>query len=96
VDSVPALVCYFDRFPWYIRFRDEASSGKDLADRHVFLVGSGSLPGFPSGLSAHVPFFPLGTLLYFESKVISWAKPHEITHNFSDESEDEQCQSVGY
>ncbi len=53
----------------------------------VYQLWSAILTDFP---------FPLGTLLYFESKVISWAKPHEITHNFSDESEDEQCQSVGY
>jgi hypothetical protein len=36
VDSVPVPVCRFARAPWCVRFRGEASYGKDHADRQTF------------------------------------------------------------
>lgn len=36
VDSVPIPVCRFARAPWCVRFRGEASYGKDHADRQTF------------------------------------------------------------
>ncbi|SRR6266487_694204 len=36
VDGVPVPVCRFARAPWCIRFRGEASYGKDHADRQTF------------------------------------------------------------
>jgi hypothetical protein len=36
VDSVPIPVCRFARAPWWVRFRGEASYGKDHADRQTF------------------------------------------------------------
>jgi hypothetical protein len=36
VDSVPLPVCRFARAPWCVRFRGEASYGKDHADRQTF------------------------------------------------------------
>lgn len=36
VDSVPIPVCCFARAPWCVRFRGEASYGKDHADRQTF------------------------------------------------------------
>ncbi|HEY7417608.1 MAG TPA: transposase [Ktedonobacteraceae bacterium] len=36
IDSVPLPVCRFARAPWCVRFRGQASSGKDHADRHTF------------------------------------------------------------
>ena len=36
VDSVPLPVCRFARAPWCVRFRGQASYGKDHADRQTF------------------------------------------------------------
>ncbi len=36
VDSVPVPICRFARAPWCIRFRCQASYGKDHADRQTF------------------------------------------------------------
>ncbi|HEY7419885.1 MAG TPA: IS982 family transposase [Ktedonobacteraceae bacterium] len=36
IDSVPLPVCRFARAPWCVRFRGQASYGKDHADRHTF------------------------------------------------------------
>lgn len=36
VDSMPIPVCRFARAPWCVRFRGEASYGKDHADRQTF------------------------------------------------------------
>lgn len=36
IDSVPIPVCRFARAPWCVRFRGEASYGKDHADRQTF------------------------------------------------------------
>ena len=36
VDSVPVPVCRFARAPWCVRFRGQASYGKDHADRQTF------------------------------------------------------------
>lgn len=36
IDSVPVPVCRFARAPWCVRFRGEASYGKDHGDRQTF------------------------------------------------------------
>jgi len=36
VDSMPLPVCRFARAPWCVRFRGQARSGKDHADRPIF------------------------------------------------------------
>lgn len=36
IDSMPLPVCRFARAPWCVRFRGQASSGKDHADRQTF------------------------------------------------------------
>jgi hypothetical protein len=49
VDSLPLPVCRFARAPWCVRFRGQASYGKDHADRQTFdgfrVQAQGSWPG---------------------------------------------------